>query len=141
MTFNNNSAVMLTSLLYRVKATHSLKPVISAGVRSPAPSGQEMDGDACLLRGLELQHLSDLFWDITLGSMLNQRVVVFFSSSVFIVAAALLSPAFPWGDPPQSPVGRLCWAVALLLAWDMLASLHQHGPVETPSGVQQKQSR
>lgn len=69
---------MLTSLLYRVKSTHSLKPVISAGVRSPAPSGQEMDGDACLLRGLELQRLSDLFWDITLGSMLTQSFFFLF---------------------------------------------------------------
>ena len=62
---------MLTRLLHRVRATHSPKSVISAGVRSPAPSGQGMDGDAGVLSRVELQRLSDLFWDATLGSILN----------------------------------------------------------------------
>ena len=58
VTFNNNPAVMLTRLLHRVKATHSLKSVISAGATNPAPSGQGMDGGAGVLSGVEVQCLS-----------------------------------------------------------------------------------
>lgn len=40
-----------------MKATHSLKSVISAGVRDPALSGQGMDGDASIVSRVELQRL------------------------------------------------------------------------------------
>lgn len=61
---------------------HSLKSVTSASVRSPALSRQGMDGDASVLSGVELQCLSDLFWDATLGSILNRGFFWFVFSSV-----------------------------------------------------------
>lgn len=56
MTFNSNSAATLTQLLRGVKAPHTLN-LISARVRMPAPSGQEMDGNAGILSRVELQCL------------------------------------------------------------------------------------
>lgn len=56
MTFNRNSGAMLTQLLHGVKASHALN-LISVRVRMPAPSGQEMDGNAGVLSRVELQCL------------------------------------------------------------------------------------
>lgn len=95
VTFNNNStAMLLTSLSCRVKAVHSIQSVFSAGVRSPALP-RRGDGWQCWRAQQSGASASDLFGDGTLGSILNRSFFWFVFSAVFIIVAALPSPAFP----------------------------------------------
>lgn len=79
--------------------------------------------------------MSDLFWDLTLGSILNWSPFLFAFHFVLIIVAALPSPSLPHGDLLQNPIWRLHRAGASLPARDVP---RQRGPVETPSGGQQK---
>lgn len=82
--------------------------------------------------------MSDLFWDSTLGSILNWSFFLLAFHFLLIIVAALPSPSVPHGDLLQNPIWRVSWAGASLPARDVL---HQRGPVETPSGGQQKRFR
>lgn len=56
--------------------------------------------------------MSDLFWDSTLGSILNWSFSWFAFHFVLIIVAALPSPSVPRSDLLQNPIWRVRWGFA-----------------------------